>query len=119
MFQRFFAEGGFAMFFLMAFGIATLGAATVYAWRVTRVSLKLTFGLALATGFATLAGIFVDLATVGHQASDYVSRHPGVTLADAVLQGIGESLAPGILGCTFLSVAALVLTVGFYREPNT
>lgn len=116
--QRFFEEGGFAMFFLLAFGVATLAAATSYARRTTRVTLRITIALGLATTFTTLSGICVDLATVGHQVSGYVARHPGVSLADAVLQGLAESLAPGVLGFTFVALAALITTLGLYREPT-
>lgn len=116
--QKFFEEGGFAMFFLLAFGVATLAAAAVYATRLSRVTLRITLALALATTFTTLTGICVDLAAVGHGAPAYVARHPGVPLAEAVLQGIAESLAPGVLGFTFVALAALITTLGLYREPN-
>ncbi|HTQ05237.1 MAG TPA: hypothetical protein VMI54_15340 [Polyangiaceae bacterium] len=116
--QQFFEEGGFAMFFLLAFGIATLAAAAVYAKRLTRVTLRITVALGLATTFTTLTGICVDLAAVGHGASAYVARHPDVSLAEALLQGLAESLAPGVLGFTFVALAALVTTLGLYREPN-
>lgn len=106
------------MFFLLAFGGAMLVAATFYAVRVTRDALRLTLGLAAATGFATLTGICVDLAAVGHGASAYIQRHPEVSLAEAVLQGVAESLAPGVLGFTFLSLGALIVTLGLYRDPR-
>jgi len=106
------------MFFLLAFGLATLVAASLYAWRVTRVLLKVALGLGAATGFTTLTGICVDLAEVGHAVPGWVERHPGVSLAHAVLQGVAESLAPGVLGFTFLALTALILTLGLYREPS-
>ena len=113
-----FTEGGFAMFFLLAFGVATLVAATRYAWRVTRVGFRITLGLGAATAFTTLMGICVDLAAVGHGVPGYVERHPGTTLFTATLQGIAESLAPGIMGFTFLALAALITTRGLYRDPS-
>lgn len=116
--QRFFEEGGFAMFFLLAFGVATLAAATAYAWRLTRVTFRVTVALALATTSTTLSGICVDLAAVGHGAPAYVAHHPGVSLVEALLQGLAESLAPGVLGFTFVALAALIATLGLYREPN-
>jgi hypothetical protein len=119
MLQRLFEEGGFAMFFLVAFGIAMLGTATAYAMRVTRVMLRLTLALAVATLSATLGGICVDLAAVGHFAPAYAQHHPESPLVQAVLQGIAESLAPGVFGFTFLAVAALIVAVGLYREPTT
>jgi hypothetical protein len=115
---EFFTEGGFAMFFLLAFGAALLVAATLYAWRVTRLALRVTLGLGAATGFATLTGVAVDLAAVGHGAVAYLGRHPGESLASVVLQGVGESLAPAVLGFTLLSLAALITTLGLYRDPN-
>src|SRR3954462_10746353 len=106
------------MFFLRAFGVATLITASIYAARVTRVAFRMTLGLGGATAAATFGGICVDLATVGHQVPEYVQKHPEVSLAEAVLQGLAESLAPGVLGFTFLSLAALIVTLGFYREPT-
>jgi hypothetical protein len=114
---EFFTEGGFAMFFLLAFGVATLVASAHYAWRVTRVALKVTLGLGAATAFATLTGIAVDLAAVGHGAVDYMNRHHETSLASVVLQGVAESLAPAVLGFTLLSLAALITTLGLYRQP--
>jgi len=117
--SEFFREGGFAMFFLVAFGLATLAAATLYAWRVTRVALRVTVGLGTATGFTTLMGICVDLAAVGHGALAYQERHHEPSLAGVVLQGLAEALAPGVLGFSFLSLAALVVTLGLYRDPGS
>lgn len=116
--QQLFVEGGFAMFFLVAFGFAGLGAASLYAWRLTRVTLRITLALGITTTFTTLGGICVDLATVGHQVPAYVARHPGVSLTEAVLQGVAESLAPGVLGFAFVALAALITTLGLYREPT-
>lgn len=106
------------MFFLLAFGLAMLATATAYATRVTRLMLRLTLALAVATLSATLGGICVDLAAVGHFAPAYAERHPESSLIRAVLQGIAESLAPGVLGFAFIAVAALIVTVGLYREPR-
>jgi len=116
--SEFFTEGGFAMFFLLTFGVATLVASTLYAWRVTRVALRVTLGLGTATAFTTLAGIAVDLAAVGHGAVEYMARHHDPSLGGVVLQGLAESLAPGVLGFTFLSLAALITTLGLYRAPS-
>jgi hypothetical protein len=82
------------------------------------VTLRITLALGLTTTFATLSGICVDLAAVGHGAPAYVARHAGVSLTEAVLQGIAESLAPGVLGFTFVALAALITTLGLYREPT-
>jgi hypothetical protein len=111
-------EGGFAMFFLLGFGFATLVAATRYAWSVTPVGLRLTLGLGVVTLFTTLMGICVDFAAVGHGVWNYVKKNPGTSLNEALLQGVAESLAPGVLGFSFLALAALITTVGLYRTPE-
>jgi hypothetical protein len=111
-----FVEGGFPMWFLLVFGLATLVFAVRFAWTPVRRTLRSVLSLATATAFTVLTGICTDLATVGHQAPTYVKAHPDVTLVEAVLQGVAESLAPGILGFTVLSLAALVVTLGFQRE---
>jgi hypothetical protein len=37
-------------------------------------------------------------------------------LAEVVLLGIGESMSPGILGFTMLSLIAIVLALGVWRQ---
>jgi len=112
-----FIEGGFPMWFLLAFGLATLAFATGFAWSPVRRTLRTTFGLAAATGFTSVTGICTDLATVGHQAPSYLKAHPTETLVDVRLQGAAESMSPGIMGFTILSLAALIVALGFQREP--
>jgi hypothetical protein len=115
---EFLAEGGFAMLFLLAFGLASLAAAIWYARRVTRVAFRVTLGLAAATTFTTLMGICVDFAAVGHGAMSYLAKHPEESLPSVLLQGLAEALAPGVLGFSLLALTALVTTVGLYREPS-
>lgn len=114
----FFQEGGFPMFFLLAFGLAALVLASRYALVPGRARLRLTLGLSLATMFTTLTGAATDLATVGHQVPGYVARHPETTLSEAVLLGVAESMAPVIMGFTILSLVALIVSVGLHREPT-
>lgn len=115
---EFLAEGGFAMLFLLAFGLASLAAATWYARRVTRVAFRVTVGLATATTFTTLMGICVDFAAMGHGAMSYLAKHPEESLPSVLLQGLAEALAPGVLGFSLLALTALISTVGLYREPT-
>ena len=111
-----FAEGGFPMWFLLAFGLAMLAFATRFAWAPASRTLRITCALAGATTFTTLTAVCADLASVGHQAPGYVQAHPETTMVEALLQGLAESLSPGILGFTMLSLAALIVALGFQRE---
>lgn len=109
-------EGGFPMWFLLAFGLGTLVCAGRFARAPNRRMLRVTLALSGATGFTALTGICTDLAAVGHHAPAYLREHPGMTSTDVLLQGLAESLSPGILGFTMLSLAALIVALGFQRE---
>jgi hypothetical protein len=112
-----FVEGGFPMWFLLAFGLSTLVFAARFARAPVRRTLRIALALAGATACTTLTGFATDLAMVGHHAPEYLGAHPGTTLPEVLLQGMAESLSPAILGFTLLSLAALLVAVGFYREP--
>jgi hypothetical protein len=111
-----FREGGFPMFFLLAFGLATLIFATRYAWAPTGRGLRMTLALGVATTFATLTGVCADLAQVGHHAPDYLLRHPEIPVWQILMQGGAECMSPAILGFTTLSLAALLVALGVHRE---
>ena len=111
-----FREGGFPMWFLLAFGALLLVSGARFAARPDPARLRTAFALGAATLFTMITAISADLATVGHQLPEYLARHPETTLANALLQGMAESLSPAILGCTLLTLAALFLGLGFYRE---
>ena len=111
-----FREGGFPMWFLLSFGALLLVSAARFAARPDAARLRTAFALGGATLFTMLTAIGADVATVGHQLPEYLAHHPDATLASALLQGMAESLSPAILGCTLLTLAALFLALGFYRE---
>jgi hypothetical protein len=111
-----FREGGFPMWFLLAFGGLSLIAGARFAMHPNSARLRLTLALCGATLFTMLTAVSADLATVGHQAPDYLARHPQLTLASVLLQGMAESLSPAILGSTVLTLAALFIALGYYRE---
>jgi hypothetical protein len=113
-----FQEGGFPMWFLLAFGVMTLVSAARFAARPEPSRLRLAGALGLATLFTTLTAICADLAAVGHHVSNYLSRHPELSLSSALLQGAAEAMSPAIVGFTVMSLASLVVALGFYREPD-
>jgi hypothetical protein len=107
------------MWFLLAFGASTLIFATRYASAPTRTRLRVTLSLATATLLTILTAICTALAQVGHHAFDFANAHPKLTLPEVLLQGIAESMSPGILGFTMLSLAALITTLGAYRSGES
>ncbi|HEY0465471.1 MAG TPA: hypothetical protein VGC79_14750 [Polyangiaceae bacterium] len=80
-----FREGGFPMWFLLAFGGLLLVSGARFALRPDGGRLRLALALGAATLFTTVTAISADLATVGHQAPDYLARHPESTLASVLL----------------------------------
>ena len=111
-----FQEGGFPMWFLLVFGLGTLVLAVRFATAPTKWAFRTTAGLGAATLFTAVTGTCADLAAVGHHAPDFLKKHPELTMTEVVLQGFAESMSPGILGFTMLSLAAMIVTFGFYRE---
>jgi hypothetical protein len=113
-----FEEGGFPMWFLLAFSVLTLLGAARFAMQPQMSRLKLAAALGVATLFTTLTAVCADLAQVGHELPNYLNRHRELPLSSALLQGIAESMSPAIVGFTVLSLSALVLALGFYREAK-
>jgi hypothetical protein len=111
-----FQEGGFPMWFLLAFGALLLIAGARFALRPDSARLRLALALGAATLFTTVTAVSAALATVGHQLPDYLARHPELSLPSVLLQGVAESLSAAILGCTVLTLAALLIALGCHRE---
>jgi len=113
-----FREGGFPMWFLLVFGALSLLASGRFALRPEASRLRLVVALGLATLFTVLTAVAADLAIVGHQAPEYLSHNRGETLATVLLQGFAESMSPAILGFTVLTLVALFVALGCYREAR-
>lgn len=110
-----FKEGGWSMFFVVAFGAMAFVAAVVFAARPDPRRVEVVRSLTRATVFSIAAGIVADIAAVGHNvpANPEWANSPKIHLV--LLQGIAESMAPGVLGFTLLSLVWLVMAVGHRR----
>lgn len=114
-------EGGWPIWFTLLFGLITLGAAIRFAVKADRKALPFIVGMSVATGFSVLNGIVADLGAVGHHvnarwASLYSEEGGYQGVVRALSQGVAESLSPGILGFTLLSLTWLVASVGLSRS---
>ncbi len=112
-------EGGFPMWFLLLFGLLALGSGARFAQRPDSRGLERTLALGAATFFTMLTATCADFGAVGHKAFEYLHANPGTTLPEVLLQGFAESMSPGILGATLLSLTALFLAVGLHRRQDT
>ena len=121
-----FRDGGFSMFFILGFGGVSLGWAGWYALKATTRSLAFVRAMMLATLFSTGVGVCSDLGMVFKTlsgSSELDERRQAMARdkehrVDLLLEGLGESMAPAIMGLSLLTLTSLLLAVGSARVPR-
>jgi hypothetical protein len=108
-------EGGGPMLFVVIFGALTFGAAGAFAWRGDRRRLGFITWMGVATALSVAGGIASDFAAVGHHGLERCAQHH-IEATACLLMGFAESMAPGIVGFTLLSLAAMLTAVGMSRS---
>jgi hypothetical protein len=104
------------MYFVVGFGFVALAWAAVYAAQGKRKPLAFAISMMAATLFSIGSGICSDLGTVFHFLSSVKDADTTPTqLTRIMMEGFGESLAPGIMGFSLLALTALLLAVGAAR----
>ena len=110
-------EGGGPMLFVLIFGLLTFASAALFAARGDRRRLGFISWMGLATGLSVAGGVCADLAAVGHHGLERCAeRH--IEPAACLLLGVAESMSPGIVGFTLLSLAAMLAAVGMSRTAR-
>jgi hypothetical protein len=110
-------NGGFPMLFILAFGFVGLAAAAWYAFRPNPRSLGFIVWLGAATLFSTLMGTAADLGATCYHVARAIEQ--GVSdWHGHLVEGLAESMSPGIMGFALLAVTALVVSVGKARDPR-
>ncbi len=112
-------DGGAPMWAILFFGLLDLGAAIHFAYRPVRAHLPAIAALGLAVLSSIACGVMADIAAVGSKvpARPEWANDPKIHLL--LLQGLAESMAPGILGFSTLSLVALLCAVGLRRLAAT
>ena len=111
---EFMKAGGWSMWFVLLFGLGSLATAILFVARRRVAVLAMVRALTLATVFAIAGGLCANVAAVMTHASEFA----GPDMVFAVMQGLAESLAPGILGFTMLSISWLLVAVGTRRAQD-
>lgn len=114
---EFMKAGGWSMWIVLILGLGSLATAILFVARRAVATLALVRALTLATLFAIASGLCANIAAV----MTYASRNQeliGHDLARAILAGIAEAAAPGILGFTLLSISWLLVAVGTRRAQD-
>jgi hypothetical protein len=106
--------GGWSIWIVLIFGLATMVAAGVFVFRRDLRKLALVRALTLATVFAIATGLCANVAAV----MTYAASAADVPLHVVVMQGLAEALAPGVLGFTMLSIGWLLVAVGTRRAQD-
>lgn len=112
-------DGGAPMWAILFFSLVNLGAALRFAYRPARARIPPIVALSLAVLFSIACGVMADIAAVGSKvpARSEWANFPKIHLL--LLQGLAESMAPGILGFSALSLVALLSAVGLRRLDST
>ncbi|HEY8042369.1 MAG TPA: hypothetical protein VIF15_21345 [Polyangiaceae bacterium] len=105
-------DGGWSMFVILLFGFVALAAAAYFAVRPDRRHEGFVKWMSRAVLWSTLVGICTDLATVFHTTAEVVDVDERARMN---LQGMAESLSPGILGFAFLALVALLTAIARRR----
>lgn len=112
---EFFRAGGWPMFLVLAFGALTFGAAVALARRPKEETVGMVRAMSVATVFAVLSGIAADLAAVFTHVPNHPEWAESPDMPLIVMIGLGEALAPAILGFSLLALAWMVAAVGVRR----
>jgi hypothetical protein len=106
------------MWAILLFGLVDLVAAGAFARRGQLQLLPLIGALSIAVLCSIGAGTLADLAAVGVHINDTPEWANSPKIHLLVLQGIAESMAPGIMGFSVLSLVALACALGFRRRAH-
>lgn len=104
-------EGGPGMFVILVFGALALATAAWFAWRVEGRVRGFLDGMGRAVLYAALTSACVDFGKVIGFVTGRPPEERGVTL----MEGLGESLAPLILGFAVLALVHFLTAIGQRR----
>jgi hypothetical protein len=111
----FFREGGVGMLPLLVFGVLGLWAAGAFAFRPDPRRVETIKCLDKVVVFSTVTAVATDLSAVFHKVPERPEWAHSPDMPLIVMTGLGESLAPAVLGAAILTVMWLLMSFGFRR----
>jgi hypothetical protein len=114
----FWQAGGFPMYLIALFGLVALVAAALFLRRPAAGRLEFVRWMSRATAWSVVSGVASCLAAVFVHVSGNPEWAHGPDRALLVLEGLGESMAPAILGAVLLSLTAFLAALGVRRLPR-
>jgi hypothetical protein len=113
--MSFMQAGGWSMWVVLLFGLITLVASGLFAFRPDERKIAFIRAMSLATSFSVLSGVTSDIAAVMTKVPEHPEWSKSPDLHLIVMTGIGESMAPAVLGFTMLSLVWMIAAVGVRR----
>jgi hypothetical protein len=114
----FWQAGGAPMIAIALFGGLNLILGSAFAVRPSLDRLPMIAALSLSVLCSIAAGTMADLAAVGINVPQHPEWLRRTELPLLVMQGCAESMAPGILGFSLLSMTALACALGLWRHQR-
>lgn len=109
---EFFKDGGWSMFVILLFGALALATGAYHAARPDERHEGFLKWMSMATLWATLAGVASDFGATFH----FTTRiEDDSERARTVLEGLGESMSPLVMGFALLALAAFLGAIGRRR----
>jgi hypothetical protein len=105
-----FKEGGWSMWFILALGFAAVATAFWYALRPAEKHLGFLEWMSRAILWIGVGGVLLDFSTVAHNVA--AMEIDSEQRWRIVLQGFGESMAPGVMAFSFLGIVAVLTAIG-------
>ena len=103
------------MWIVLLFGLVVLASAIRFAVGPDERRIGFIRAMSTATVFSVLSSVAADIGAVMHKVPNHPEWSKSPDLHLIVMIGIGESMAPAILGFTMLALAWMITAVGMRR----
>ena len=110
--------GGAPMIVIVVFGLVAVLASAHFAWRPRPEALYYIGALCLAVLFSIFAAVAGDLIEVCVSVAGNPDMSSSPQVGMILVEGLGESLSPAVLGFSVLSIVSLISAVGLRRLPT-
>ena len=115
---EFMKAGGYGMWFELFIGVLLLGTAGLYLWRPREKRIAILRVLSWSMVFAILCGVTSSIAALMRHVTSNPEWASSPDRALLVMVGLGESMAPAILGFALLAVTWLLVAAGLRRAGD-
>jgi hypothetical protein len=113
--MEFLRAGGWSAISTMIFGLLALVVAGLFVRQATPRRLAIVRALSASTVFAALAGVALNFSTVMFKTTGLPELRDAPDFHLIVMQGLGESVVPAVLGGMLLALTWLLIAVGTRR----